>query len=96
MATKREAARLQETIVVIVEAAETDACMSDRHAIKKRVKRDIPCGLFHERRRCVLCSSLKKVEATIANSADWKRVISISVRTFDDTLLAVDCDETHE
>ena len=33
IATKREAARLQETIAVIVDAAEKNAWMSDRHAI---------------------------------------------------------------
>jgi len=37
-ATKREAARLQKMIVVIVEAAENEGWVSDRHASKKRVK----------------------------------------------------------
>jgi hypothetical protein len=70
-ATKREAARLQKTIVVIVEAAENGrtGVRSSRQA-KSASERDTPCGLSHARRRWVFCSSLRKVEATTANKAD--------------------------
>lgn len=67
---KREAARLQKTIVVIVEAAEDADGVSGRHASKRACMRGSPCGLFHVRRRSVLCSNLRKAEATTANSAD--------------------------
>jgi len=51
-ATKREAARLQDTIVVIVEVAEDEQMgVKTVTRAKSAQRRDTPCGLSHARRR---------------------------------------------